>query len=120
MPICRTPLPDYRFALTELFDAGRLDARIGQIYEGRNHVQALDLVERELPEKGGRLARRYADLLESALLAVASRLPGSMPAARGRVPSTKPSSPPRATTCGARCPRPSPSLRRSRPVPRAA
>jgi alkylation response protein AidB-like acyl-CoA dehydrogenase len=45
------------------------DARIGQIYEGTNHVQALDLVSRKLPENGGRLARRYGDLLETALVA---------------------------------------------------
>ncbi|HSA56337.1 MAG TPA: acyl-CoA dehydrogenase C-terminal domain-containing protein [Gemmatimonadaceae bacterium] len=43
------------------------DARIGQIYEGTNHIQALDLVGRKLPEGGGRLVRRYAARLEEAL-----------------------------------------------------
>jgi alkylation response protein AidB-like acyl-CoA dehydrogenase len=43
------------------------DARIGQIYEGTNHIQALDLVGRKLPEGGGRLVRRYADVLRTAL-----------------------------------------------------
>ena len=36
------------------------DARIGMIYEGTNHVQALDLVGRKLPEGGGRLLKQYA------------------------------------------------------------
>jgi hypothetical protein len=35
------------------------DARIGLIYEGTNHVQALDLVGRKLAEGNGRLVRRY-------------------------------------------------------------
>ena len=39
------------------------DARIGQIYEGTNHVQALDLVGRKLPEGNGRLLKRYAALV---------------------------------------------------------
>ena len=39
------------------------DARIGQIYEGTNHVQALDLVGRKLPEAGGRLFKRYAAVI---------------------------------------------------------
>jgi alkylation response protein AidB-like acyl-CoA dehydrogenase len=43
------------------------DARIGQIYEGTNHIQALDLVGRKLTEGDGRLARRYADQLESVI-----------------------------------------------------
>jgi alkylation response protein AidB-like acyl-CoA dehydrogenase len=36
------------------------DARIGQIYEGTNHIQALDLVGRKLGEGNGRLLKRYA------------------------------------------------------------
>jgi hypothetical protein len=40
------------------------DARIGQIYEGTNYVQALDLVGRKLPEGNGRLLRRYATLVQ--------------------------------------------------------
>ncbi|MCC6318006.1 MAG: acyl-CoA dehydrogenase C-terminal domain-containing protein [Gemmatimonadaceae bacterium] len=39
------------------------DARIGMIYEGTNHVQALDLVGRKLPEGGGRLLQRYAKIV---------------------------------------------------------
>jgi len=35
------------------------DARIGQIYEGTNGVQAMDLVGRKLPAHGGRLLRRF-------------------------------------------------------------
>jgi alkylation response protein AidB-like acyl-CoA dehydrogenase len=35
------------------------DARICQIYEGTNGVQALDLVARKLPAHGGRLLRRF-------------------------------------------------------------
>lgn len=39
------------------------DARIGMIYEGTNHVQALDLVGRKLPEGNGRLFKRYAAIV---------------------------------------------------------
>lgn len=39
------------------------DARIGQIYEGTNYVQAIDLVGRKLPEGDGRLVRRYAAIV---------------------------------------------------------
>ena len=47
------------------------DARIGQIYEGTNGVQALDLVGRKLPEGNGRMIRRFfADV--APLLAEAS------------------------------------------------
>ncbi len=45
------------------------DARIGQIYEGTNHIQALDLVGRKLPEGGGRLLKRYAALVAEELAA---------------------------------------------------
>ncbi len=43
------------------------DARIGQIYEGTNHVQALDLVGRKLSVGKGRLLDRYRALLDAAL-----------------------------------------------------
>jgi butyryl-CoA dehydrogenase len=47
------------------------DARIAQIYEGTNGVQALDLVGRKLPEGAGRLLRRFfhpaADVLAEAM-----------------------------------------------------
>jgi hypothetical protein len=39
------------------------DARIAQIYEGTNGVQALDLVGRKLPMEGGRLVRRWFELV---------------------------------------------------------
>jgi alkylation response protein AidB-like acyl-CoA dehydrogenase len=35
------------------------DARIAQIYEGANGIQALDLIGRKLPTGGGRLLRRF-------------------------------------------------------------
>ena len=35
------------------------DARIAMIYEGTNHIQALDLVGRKLPKDGGRLLRAF-------------------------------------------------------------
>lgn len=35
------------------------DARIAQIYEGTNGIQALDLVGRKLPQHAGRLLRRF-------------------------------------------------------------
>ena len=35
------------------------DARIAQIYEGANGIQALDLVGRKLPQHAGRLLRRF-------------------------------------------------------------
>jgi alkylation response protein AidB-like acyl-CoA dehydrogenase len=39
------------------------DARIAPIYEGTNGVQALDLVGRKLPMEGGRLVRRWFELV---------------------------------------------------------
>ncbi len=35
------------------------DVRIAMIYEGTNHIQALDLVGRKLPRKGGRLLQTF-------------------------------------------------------------
>ena len=40
------------------------DARIAQIYEGTNAVQALDLVGRKLPMEGGRLVRRFFEMVK--------------------------------------------------------
>lgn len=37
------------------------DERIAMIYEGTNHIQALDLVARKLPMGGGRLLRVFAE-----------------------------------------------------------
>lgn len=41
------------------------DARIAQIYEGTNGVQAMDLVGRKLPAEGGRYLERYFALIEA-------------------------------------------------------
>lgn len=41
------------------------DARIAQIYEGTNAVQALDLVGRKLPMEGGRLVRRFFEIVKA-------------------------------------------------------
>lgn len=41
------------------------DARIAQIYEGTNGVQALDLVGRKLTSGGGKLALRFVELIRT-------------------------------------------------------
>lgn len=48
------------------------DARIAQIYEGTNAVQALDLVGRKLPMEGGRLVRRFFELVKADIDAAAT------------------------------------------------
>lgn len=48
------------------------DARIAQIYEGTNAIQALDLVGRKLPMHGGRLVRRFFEMVKSDVDAAAS------------------------------------------------
>jgi alkylation response protein AidB-like acyl-CoA dehydrogenase len=48
------------------------DARIGQIYEGTNYVQALDLVGRKLGEGNGRLLKRYLAIVGGELAAARS------------------------------------------------
>ena len=45
------------------------DARIAQIYEGTNGVQALDLIGRKVPEGNGRLLRRFLALVQADLQA---------------------------------------------------
>ncbi|TDI61308.1 MAG: acyl-CoA dehydrogenase [Alphaproteobacteria bacterium] len=40
------------------------DARITQIYEGTNGIQALDLVGRKLPREGGQAIRAYFEMIE--------------------------------------------------------
>ena len=45
------------------------DARITQIYEGTNGVQALDLVGRKMPKAGGRLLRRFFHPMQEFLFA---------------------------------------------------
>jgi hypothetical protein len=47
------------------------DARITQIYEGTNGVQAMDLLGRKVPEDGGRLTKRFFGLVEADLGSVA-------------------------------------------------
>ncbi|MEO6446597.1 MAG: acyl-CoA dehydrogenase C-terminal domain-containing protein [Gemmatimonadaceae bacterium] len=48
------------------------DARIGMIYEGTNHIQALDLAGRKLSEGNGRLVKRYAAILTKEITASAA------------------------------------------------
>jgi alkylation response protein AidB-like acyl-CoA dehydrogenase len=43
------------------------DARITQIYEGTNGIQAMDLVARKLPLENGRLVRNYFELISGDL-----------------------------------------------------
>src|SRR4051812_22163989 len=45
------------------------DARITQIYEGTNGIQAMDLVGRKLPKDGGRAARAFLQLVGSEIAA---------------------------------------------------
>ncbi len=73
-PVVKALFSDYGFAATNLGlqvfggsgyirDSGMeqlvRDARIAQIYEGTNGIQALDLVGRKIPEHSGRLLRRF-------------------------------------------------------------
>jgi acyl-CoA dehydrogenase len=46
------------------------DARIAQIYEGTNGIQAIDLVIRKLPIDGGAVVRAYLDELRKTVAAV--------------------------------------------------
>ncbi|MEO6778192.1 MAG: acyl-CoA dehydrogenase C-terminal domain-containing protein, partial [Gemmatimonadaceae bacterium] len=48
------------------------DARIAQIYEGTNGVQAMDLLGRKIPDDNGRMARRFAAIVARDLEAAAS------------------------------------------------
>ena len=47
------------------------DARIAQIYEGTNGVQAMDLLGRKVPDGNGRLVRRFVAVVERDLAALA-------------------------------------------------
>jgi len=49
------------------------DARIAQIYEGTNGVQAMDLLARKVPEGNGRLVHRFVAIVERDLAAVAEQ-----------------------------------------------
>jgi hypothetical protein len=46
------------------------DARIAQIYEGTNGIQAIDLVTRKLPMNGGAVVRAYLDELRKTVASV--------------------------------------------------
>jgi alkylation response protein AidB-like acyl-CoA dehydrogenase len=48
------------------------DARIAQIYEGTNGVQAMDLIGRKVPEGNGRLLRRLLTLIQADVKAAAA------------------------------------------------
>jgi hypothetical protein len=56
------------------------DARIAQIYEGTNGVQAMDLLGRKVPDGNGRMVRRFVALVERDL-ASASNQPALQPIA---------------------------------------
>ena len=60
------------------------DARIAQIYEGTNGVQAMDLLGRKVPDGNGRMVKRFVALVERDLSAVADRAPLSVIASRVR------------------------------------
>ena len=64
------------------------DARIGMIYEGTNHIQALDLVGRKLPEGNGRLLKRYAAIV-TAEIATAMAAPELAPFAKALAVAAK-------------------------------
>src|SRR5688572_20803460 len=49
------------------------DARIAQIYEGTNGVQAMDLLGRKVPDDNGRLVRRFVALVERDLATASER-----------------------------------------------
>jgi hypothetical protein len=59
------------------------DARITQIYEGTNGVQAMDLVGRKLPMENGEVARCFFALVREELAATAG--PAELDAVRGAV-----------------------------------
>src|SRR5215207_1425854 len=63
------------------------DARIAQIYEGTNGVQAMDLLGRKVPDDNGRLVKRFVALAERDLAAAAERdtLRGMAESVRGAV-----------------------------------
>jgi len=49
------------------------DARIAQIYEGTNGVQAMDLLGRKVPDGNGRLVKRFLSMVQRDLAAASSR-----------------------------------------------
>lgn len=58
------------------------DARIAQIYEGTNGVQAMDLVGRKLGLEGGRVVNGFFDMIAAELAAAQTSGAGSAVAAR--------------------------------------
>jgi hypothetical protein len=69
------------------------DARITQIYEGTNGIQALDLVSRKLPMEDGALAARFfaliaQDLREAAEIPAARAITHATAEALGRLERT--------------------------------
>jgi len=56
------------------------NARIGQIYEGANGIQAMDLVARKLPAHGGRALRHFSAGVQATVALLATR-PGGQPLA---------------------------------------
>ena len=79
-PICKAWCTDWGFRVTEWclqvfggygyteeYPASQFlrDAKIGSIYEGTNGIQALDLVARKLPSKGGRPVRELLGMAEA-------------------------------------------------------
>ncbi len=78
-PICKAYSTDQGYQMTSLgiqvyggygytkdypVEQQNRDARIGAIYEGTNGIQALDLLGRKLPMKGGKVFAEYMQLLE--------------------------------------------------------
>ena len=85
------------------------DARIAQIYEGTNGVQAMDLVTRKLALEEGRLARRFFALIRTDLAAAQpSAGDGAGDAGRGRADPARggDGSPARGRRLPRRAPRP--------------
>ena len=57
------------------------DARITQIYEGTNGIQAMDLVGRKLPKDGGRAVRAFFELVGREIAEAAAGDPSGIAAA---------------------------------------
>jgi hypothetical protein len=83
-PIVKAYFADQAFRITELAiqtygGAGYVqdnpveqycrDAKIFSIYEGTNHIQALDLVARKLPQHGGENFRAFVDQIQTFIVA---------------------------------------------------
>ncbi len=53
------------------------NARIGQLYEGANGIQAMDLVQRKLPARGGRALRHFEAGVQETIQRLAAQPGGS-------------------------------------------